>query len=812
MHARRMTSLQKALYSLILLPLAAAVVTPGVGLQRALASAADTFSAALDGMNIYFGSTHGHSAYSDGEGTAQQVFTWARDTAGMDFYALTDHAEQLDVGEWADEGVQADNLTQDGVFVALRGFEWSSNSGHACVFDTGDYTNAIATRTFADFYAWLDGRNALAQFNHPLYESLFDNFEMSPAAADNFFALETGNWITGNNDSVPEDPAFLPKYPFALAKGWRIGPSFGQDNHVLTAYSGRTAVVAASLTRASLLDALRQRRFYSTDDSDMQVVFKCGDAWMGSVVQTGNNAAFTVQVKDNENISKLELISDRGEVVARQEYYPEADNRNVAWNPTVQIDRPCFFYLKVTEIDANHDDDGGMPNQLAVTSPLWVEPASASGAVWYLAEGYTGDGFQEYLSLANPQAAAAHAAVTYMLGDGSTIPGAQDIPAGSRATINVNAAVGAGKEVSVLVMADRDIVVERPVYFNYQGRCTGGHAVMGTGAPSATWYFAEGYTGAGFDSYLTIQNPGLNAATLALRFQTEGEGEKVIPGVFVAAHSRRTLLVNDLFPVPQQMSLKIEADTPVVAERPMYFDYLGFGEVHWEGGSCVMGARQLATSAYFAEGTTRSGFDEYLTLQNPGATPITVAAVYQLGGGQGENVQRSYRVEAGHRSTIFVPAELEREKDVSVQLTANAPFLAERPMYFDYRAAGSSRQGGHCVVGAAEPTSTWFFAEGYTGSGFDEYLCLQNPGGAEAWAEIDYYTQEQGPLPPVQLRLPAGTRTTVWVNAHAGNGLQNSCRVRVTAGPAIVAERPMYFDFGAWDGGSDVMGFASPGP
>ena len=528
---------------------------------------------------------------------------------------------------------------------------------------------------------------------------------------------------------------------------------------------------------------------------------------MGSVVQTGTSATFTVAVSDDENIAKLELVSDSGAVAAQQSYSPDTDSRQVSWSPVVQISRPAYFYLRVTERDTNYDDDDGLATQLATTSPLWVEPVSTSGGVWYLAEGYTGDNFQEYLSLANPQDTPARAAITYMLGDGSTVQKTQTIAAGSRATVNVNAAVGAGKEVSTLVMADRDIVVERPLYFNYGGLWTGGHVVMGTGMPSSTWYFAEGYTGPGFDDYISLQNPGFNAATLTLRFQTQEEGEKVIGGAFVPGHSRRTLRVNDLFTQPYQMSLKIESDTPVVAERPMYFDYLGREGVHWEGGSCVMGARQLSTASYFAEGTTRIGFDEYLTLQNPSSAAISVAAIYQLGAGQGESLRKSYRVEAGRRATIFLPDELDRQKDVSVQLTSTAPFLAERPMYFDYTASGDSRQGGHCAVGVAAPSPEWFFAEGYTGTGFDQYLCLQNPGTAEALVEVSYYTQERGTLPPSRLRLSAGTRTTVWVNEHAGAGFQNSCRIRVISGPPIVAERPMYFDFSGWDGGSDTFGF-----
>ena len=49
-------------------------------------------------------------------------------------------------------------------------------------------------------------------------------------------------------------------------------------------------------------------------------------------------------------------------------------------------------------------------------------------------------------------------------------------------------------------------------------------------------------------------------------------------------------------------------------------------------------------SYYFAEGTTRSEFEEWLTLQNPGAAEITVTAEYlPAGPGDRDNPQLSRR-------------------------------------------------------------------------------------------------------------------------------------------------------------------------
>ena len=41
--------------------------------------------------HLYWGDVHGHTSLSDGQGTPDEYFTYARDTANLDFTILTDH-------------------------------------------------------------------------------------------------------------------------------------------------------------------------------------------------------------------------------------------------------------------------------------------------------------------------------------------------------------------------------------------------------------------------------------------------------------------------------------------------------------------------------------------------------------------------------------------------------------------------------------------------------------------------------------------------------------------------------------------------
>ncbi len=431
--------------------------------------------------------------------------------------------------------------------------------------------------------------------------------------------------------------------------------------------------------------------------------------------------------------------------------------------------------------------------------------AAPPASTFYFAEGYTGVGFDEYLCIGNPGPDAARVSIDYSFGGGGSGGQRQtvEVAPASRDTVNVNSVVGKGREVSARVTSDHKIVVERPMYFDYKG-LSGGHVTSGARATARSWYFAEGYTGDGFDEYVCVLNPGGEAAALDFRFQTEEVGAVDRGGLSVAAGSRATFKVNDLLGgAGRQCSLELRSDRPVVAERPMYFNYAGRGRRAWDGGHCVTGVVSMAREYLFAEGTTRAGFDEWLTLQNAGASRLEVRAVYRFAEGQGAPVEKVYSVEPGHRRTVFVEDECGPGKDVAVKLSAGSPFVAERAMYFDY---GGGWDGGHCALGSVAAAADVMFAEGCTHDEFDEWLCLLNPGNSAVDVDVTYLTQEVGALAPKAVHIPAGARLTIKVNDHAGAGYQLSARLRSRSGAGFVAERSMYFDYGGRDGGDVASG------
>jgi hypothetical protein len=144
-------------------------------------------------------------------------------------------------------------------------------------------------------------------------------------------------------------------------------------------------------------------------------------------------------------------------------------------------------------------------NQLGWTGGHDVVGALAPAKTFYFAEGTCRPGFDAYLCIQNPGAAAASVKITYMKGDGSTDAQTLSVPKNSRYTLKVKDRMGEGDDAAhdfsarVECTNGQTIIAERPMYFDYQGYnqhgWTGGHDVVGALAPANTFYFAEGYTG-----------------------------------------------------------------------------------------------------------------------------------------------------------------------------------------------------------------------------------------------------------------------------------------------------------------------------
>lgn len=330
--------------------------------------------------NLYFGQLHAHTDISNGAGSVEEAFQYASQVDGLDFFAVTDHSDSFDnadmgaidadgadiSADWA-AGKQAAASVTNGDFVGLFGFEmtWPEDKqlGHISTFNTPGWQ----TRDQADFenvptalenyYKALTAvPGSVSQFNHP--DTVHGDFERFDHYSPQYDAAVSLLEVAGEDGVVDCE-----YYDLALDKGWHVAPTNNQNNHNGQwgdASEARTVVLAKSLTEEALYAAMKDRRVYATQDSDLAIYYELNGTVMGSIIPKSESAAVTVFLSDptDEAIGNVEVVTDGGAVLVSE--YVET--------PSQVLELPAsggrsYYYLRITQPDGD----------VAVTAPVWMD-------------------------------------------------------------------------------------------------------------------------------------------------------------------------------------------------------------------------------------------------------------------------------------------------------------------------------------------------------------------------------------------------------------------------------------------------------
>lgn len=321
------------------------------------------------------------------------------------------------------------------------------------------------------------------------------------------------------------------------------------------------------------------------------------------------------------------------------------------------------------------------------------------------------------------------------------------------------------------------------------------------GDEATIWYLAEGYTGGDFDTYVLVQNPGEVDAQVTLDFQLPPGMGAPAYNMSVPAGTRRTVHLDELPGLDNtDVSTRVVATAPVVAERAMYFEY--YGKI---GGHDSIGVKYPGSVWYLAEGYTAAEFDTYVLVQNPGSAPTQVTLDFQLPPGTNAP-SYTFDLPANTRRTVHLD-ELPglAATDVSTKVSSPLPVVAERAMYFNYY----GREGGHDSVGVEAPATSWYLAEGYTGGEFDTYVLVQNPGTENAKVTLNFQLPPGSSAQSYFMDVPAGTRRTVHLD-ELPSLAATEVSTTVSSDKAVVAERAEYFNYYGKTDGHDSAGVSQP--
>lgn len=312
-----------------------------------------------------------------------------------------------------------------------------------------------------------------------------------------------------------------------------------------------------------------------------------------------------------------------------------------------------------------------------------------------------------------------------------------------------------------------------------------------------TRLFAEGVSSPFFSTEFALANTrtlapgqttGLATAHVLLRFQ-RSDGVVVAHAMTLPPQTRQTVDVADLAGLgTAEFATLVESDVEVVVDRTVRWSRTAYG------GHGEIGLSQPSSTWYFAEGATHSGFGLFYLLQNPNDAAVSAEVTYLLPGGQ-PPISIAYNIAPQSRRTIWVnlAAPALAATDVSARIVSSQPIVAERAMYRD-DSAGLVWAAGHGGAGASAPSTSWFFAEGATGTYFDLYLLLANPSSAAAEVTATYLLPTGTPVQRSYVVAP-NSRRTIFVEDQAPELVDTavSTQLQVTNGVPIVAERAMWW-------------------
>lgn len=330
--------------------------------------------------NLYFGQLHAHTDISNGAGSVEEAFQYASQVDGLDFFAVTDHSDSFDnadmgaidadgadiSADWA-AGKQAAASVTNGDFVGLFGFEmtWPEDKqlGHISTFNTpgwqtrdqADFEN-VPTALENYYKALASVPGSVSQFNHP--DDIHGDFERFDHYSPQYDAVVSLLEVAGEDGVV--DCGY---YDRALDESWHVAPTNNQNNHNGQwgdASDARTVVLAKSLTEEALYAAMKDRRVYATQDSDLAIYYELNGTVMGSILPKSKDAEITVFLSDptDEAIGNVEVVTDGGAVLVSE--YVETPSQVLELSAS---GGRSYYYLRITQPDGD----------VAVTAPVWMD-------------------------------------------------------------------------------------------------------------------------------------------------------------------------------------------------------------------------------------------------------------------------------------------------------------------------------------------------------------------------------------------------------------------------------------------------------
>ncbi|OGV37200.1 MAG: hypothetical protein A2020_08440 [Lentisphaerae bacterium GWF2_45_14] len=346
---------------------------------------APTMDNVFDGHHIYWGDVHTHSCYSVDcvqrekmTQTPSDLMEQAKEGAGLDFCAITDHHEphhtplnHIGRAGWDDLINAVSKHSADGEFLAFPGIEYRCERGDtAVIFNWLPEYDEIDQPEWTDIskvWSALKGKDCLTipHFHNPglLAEGKWlDNIDSGVEPALEIFSCH-GSYE--REDAMEKKPPLIKAKRFDrygnyfLKQGLHYGFCANSDGHKgVIGTNGITAVFAKSLDKNSILEAYRKRHVYGTTNARIRLLLAGNGQLMGSILPNDKEKLLEINTTGENRLKKVDLFKN-GEHFER--FCP--DGKNFHKEIKITEDKPSNWYVRVTQVD----------NHMAYSSPIWFE-------------------------------------------------------------------------------------------------------------------------------------------------------------------------------------------------------------------------------------------------------------------------------------------------------------------------------------------------------------------------------------------------------------------------------------------------------
>ena len=376
-------------------------------------------------LNHYYGNLHAHTGFSDGNKDSLSSgvtnpsgsYAYAKLSQNFDFLGISEHNHYSSANNPGfklprfQEGLNmAQSENQDHQFVCLFGMEWGVSStfnGHVLIYgfnqligwEVGipgvgsNYSVFNAKSDYDGLFRKVKNQpGAFCYLAHP-YATDFSTGSSAATALANApynaaydsaivgMPLRSGlAFSTSQNYDDYSSGNYLDYYKRLLYIGYHLGIGYDHDNHYTNfgrSNAGRMVVMAPSLTRANLMNAFYEMRFYASDDPNAELNFSLNQNPMGSIL--AGNVYPSIEVvhldRDGEQADSIKIWrgfkNDPSGIPAQIVHQAKSTDVTQFTDFSVQSGIEYYYFSEIKQTDG----------QWLVGSPIWYTPQAPVGGL-----------------------------------------------------------------------------------------------------------------------------------------------------------------------------------------------------------------------------------------------------------------------------------------------------------------------------------------------------------------------------------------------------------------------------------------------